>query len=145
MSSAQNILVTNDACFIDDKIGALRQTVFRIEYAVGGQRFEIRKVTEYREVELEKISERFLREGRVGADRHNFGIHFFELVIVVATGRQLLYSSRRKIENVELDKNVFRSLKATQFQLAALGAGQLEVGRFVAYLDGRNRWRPCKS
>ena len=83
-----------------------------------------------------------MRKNRVGANADNFRVDFFELVIVVPTGRQFLNSGSSKIEDVKLDQDVLHALKAAQLELASLRTGQFEVRGFVSDLNGRCRWNP---
>jgi len=56
-------------------------------------------------------------------------------------------SPKAKVEDVEIDKNVF-AFQAAELELAAFGAFQLEVGRFISNSQcgseascGKNRTR----
>ena len=137
LPSSENIFVTNDACFIDNEVRALRQTPLRIQYPVGSQRLEVGKIADHRKIDLQEVGERFLRERRVGAYRDDFRVYLLELLVIVPTGRKFLDSSGSKVEDVKLDENVFRALETAQLEFASLGARQLKVRRFVADLNCR--------
>ena len=111
LSSTQNVFVTNDACFIDDEVGALSEPALRVENAVSGYRLEIRVIAEDGKIELEEVGKSLLRKRRVGADSDDFGIDVFKFIVVVATRRQLLDSRRREVENIKFDEHVFLALE----------------------------------
>ena len=81
-----NLLVTNDALLIDDKVRALRQLRLRVEHAVGFDRLQVGEIAHQGKVELEKVGERLLRKDRVGADADNLRVDLLELRIVIPTG-----------------------------------------------------------
>ena len=81
-----NFLVTNDAVFIDNKIGTLGQLRLRVEHAVGFDRLQIGKIAHQGKVELEKVGKSLLRKNCVGADTDDFGVHLLKLPIIIPTG-----------------------------------------------------------
>src|SRR5687767_8598787 len=141
-----HLLVADDALFVHDEPGALRDPALGIEHAVGLDCLEIRRIGQQRIVELDEIGEGLLGEAHIRADAHDLGAGRLELRIVVPTGRQFLDSRRREIDQVELDDDVFLALQVGELEVAALGAGQVEVGRLVADFERRCRaWQAGQS
>lgn len=135
LAAIDHFFVTDDALLIDDKVRPLCQTAGRFEHSVSFDCFCVGIIADQREIQLQVIYECFLRKDRIRTDPDDLRIDLFEFVIVVPTGRQFLDSGCGEIENVELDQNVFDSVKAAQLELPSLSTRELEIGSFVADLE----------
>ena len=94
-------------------------------------------VAEQRERQLERIRERLLSEGVVGADPKDLDTQFVELAVVGLPGREVVRSDRGKLAAVELDENELLPLKLAQADLLAGRAREREVRRRLPDLQRR--------
>jgi len=93
-------------------------------------------IAQKRVVNLGKVNEGPLGKYHVGTNAQYLGVLGLELGVVVRTGRlKTLNSGGAKVEHVKIDKNIF-TLEAAKLEFAAAGALKLELGGFVANLDG---------
>jgi hypothetical protein len=138
LATLQHALEADDSLLVDDEIRALRELPLAVVYAVRLNRFQVRRIAEQREIELQIIGESFLRERDVRADADDLRIDCSELRIVVPTGRQFAYSGGGEIEHVKLNNDVFLTDVVAQLELAGLRTRQLEVGGFLAYFKRRS-------
>ena len=93
-------------------------------------------IAQQRVVNLSKVDEGFLRKYRVGADAQYFGVLGLKFGIVVRTGRlKALNSGRAKVEHVKIDENIL-TFEVAKPEFAASSALKLEVGGFVADIEG---------
>lgn len=81
-------------------------------------------------MDLEKVSEGFLRKSCISANPQHFGIFSLELwVIFVRTGRlKVLKSNRAKVQDIEIDENIFAA-QAAELKFSSNRTGKLKVGR----------------
>ena len=121
--------------FIDDDVGPFGESSSFIINAERLHHFAV-SIAQKRVVDFSKVNEGFLGKYRVGANAQYFSVLGLKLGVVVRTGRlKALNSGWTKVEHVKIDQNIL-TFEAAKLEFAAGSAVKLELGGFVANLDG---------